>query len=244
MKQRSCGSMAAIHSLLPVMFAFAQLLSRSASGSEIEFGAYYTELKSGQDWEVYSRTGQYADVVVNVAKAGGSLVFWRGNSYLPYWKTARGQWSLAEIISRVGNGIEPMSDRCNVYSHVEVIENSPARMIVRWRYLPSFTAGNPHGNVKVDNFVDETFVMTRDGRVNRVVKHAAKKIDDWNDPLNQTEEELQLDEGGIIEVSRKGPAHSMRTDKAAGKPEQKMTVVDPASGSSSTKVWEPKRPRA
>ncbi len=161
--------------LLLVMSALALPVLRSASGSEIEFGAYYTELKSGQDWEAHSRTGQYADVVVNVAKAGGSLVFWRGNSYLPYWKTAKGQWNLAEIIPRAGDGTEPMPDRCNVYSHVEVIENSAARVIARWRYLPSFTAGNPHGNVKADNFVDETFMITPDGKVNRVIKQAAKK---------------------------------------------------------------------
>ena len=173
--------------LLLVMSAFALLVPRSSAGSEIEFGAYYTEIKSGQDWEAYSRTDQYADVVVNVAKAGGSLVFWRGNSYLPYWKTAKGQWNLAEIIPRTGDGAEPMPDKCNVYSHVEVIENSPARVMVRWRYLPGFTAGNPHGNVKVDNFVDETFMMTPDGKVSRVIKQAANKLDDWNDPLNQTE---------------------------------------------------------
>ena len=63
-----------------------------------DFGAYYTRLNTGADWEAYSRTGPHADIVVRLPKAGGQLVFWRGNSYLPYWKTDQGQWDLTEIV--------------------------------------------------------------------------------------------------------------------------------------------------
>jgi hypothetical protein len=59
-------------------------------GGQIDFGAYYTQLKTGQEWEAFSRTGKDADIVVQVSKAGGQLVFWRGNSYLPFWKTDKG----------------------------------------------------------------------------------------------------------------------------------------------------------
>jgi hypothetical protein len=199
----------------------------AVAGKENGFGAYHTRLSPGQAWENYSRTGPYADVVVKVANAGGSLVFWRGNSYLPYWKTGKGQWNLQEIIPRTGDGTEPMPDRNNVYSHVEVIENTPREVIVYWRYLSSFTAGNPHGNVKLDNFVDETFTITPDGRVNRIIKQATDRIDDWNDPLNQTEQNLQLSEDGIVEVSRKAPAHSTSSEKVAGNPINNLNIIDP-----------------
>ncbi len=220
--------MKAIPTTLLLLLSFVQLLAPPALGSEIQFGAYYTELKTGQAWEADSRTGQYADVVVQVAGAGGSLVFWRGNSYLPYWKTALGQWNLAEIVPRTGDGTEPMPDRCNVYSHVEVIENSPEMVVVYWRYLAHFTAGNPHGEVQVGNFVEETFTITPAGQVRRIIKQAAAKIDDWNDPLNQTRQELQLNASGVMEVSRSGPGQAPSIFKTSGNPKRQMTATDPA----------------
>jgi hypothetical protein len=198
-----------------------------AAAGLITFGAYYTHLKTGQPWENYSRTGKYADVVVNVAKAGGSLIFWRGNSYLPYWKTGKGQWNLEEIIPRTGDGTKPMPDRNNVYSHVEVIENTPEKVILHWRYLASFTAGNPHGNVEQGNLIDETFLITPDGKVNRVIKKATDHSDEWNDPLNQTERNLQLSETGVTKVSEDGPRHSVSIQKIVGNRELNQNVVDP-----------------
>ncbi|HEX3934573.1 MAG TPA: hypothetical protein VHW43_07820, partial [Puia sp.] len=44
--------------------------------SQVEFGAYYTKIKKGLPWEEYSRTGDHADIVVKLSKAGGKLVFW------------------------------------------------------------------------------------------------------------------------------------------------------------------------
>ena len=128
-------------------------LAAGLRGAPVDFGAYYTELHSGRDWEAFSRSGNDADIVVRLAAAGGQLVFWRGNSYLPYWKSAKGQWDLEEIIPRSGDGVKPMPDKVNAYAHAEVIENTPSRVVVHWRYLASFTAGNPHGNVSSNHFV-------------------------------------------------------------------------------------------
>jgi len=48
-----------------------------------KFRAYYTKIDSGEAFEKYSRTGPYADIVVELGE--GKFVFWRGSSYLPYW---------------------------------------------------------------------------------------------------------------------------------------------------------------
>jgi len=197
-------------------------------GAPVDFGAYYTELKSGLDWEQFARTGKDADVVVRLAKAGGELVFWRGNSYLPYWKTAGGQWDLAEIVPRSGDGAKPMPDRSNVYSHVEVIENTPSVVVVHWRYLASFTAGNPHGNVSPNHFVDETFSITPAGRVKRVIKQGTDRIDDWNDPANHTTQVLQLKADGVAEISRNAPQHSAAPVRLEGNPAKGPAVGSPA----------------
>ncbi len=204
------------------------LASSTGMADGVFFGGYYTKLHTGQPWEAYSRTGNYADVVVRVSQAGGELVFWRGNSYLPYWKTKYGKWNLTEIIPRSGDGTEPMPDRANVYSHVAVIENTPAAVVVHWRYLPNITAGNPNGNLSPTNFVDEVFTIAADGRVKRVVKKGTAKIDDWNDPLNQTTQVLQLNPDGVVEISRTNPGHSTAQTRVAGNPQKGPPVVAPA----------------
>ncbi len=209
--------------LLPVAFAL------HGRGAQVDFGAYYTALNTGQPWEAYSRTGPFADIVTRLPAAGGELVFWRGNSYLPYWKTKQGQWNFAEIIPRSGDGGEPMTDRANVYSHAAIIKNTPDQVVVHWRYLPNFTAGNPNGNLATTNFVDEVFTITPDGRVKRVVKKGTSRIEDWNDPLNQTTQVLQLNPDGVAELRRTNPEHAAVQTKVAGNPQKGPAGVTPAA---------------
>ena len=197
-------------------------------GTPLEFGAYYTAVNTGQEWETYSRTGADSDVVVQLANAGGQLVFWRGTSYLPFWKSATGQWDFEEIIPRSGDGTMPMPDRVNAYSHVELIENTPALVVVHWRYLASFGAGNPHANVSPNHFVDEWFTITPNGRVERVIKNGTDKADAWNDVSNKTTRSLQLSADGVVEISRGAPQQSPPPAKVAGNPAKGPVVAAPA----------------
>jgi hypothetical protein len=213
-----------LKSILTFLFV---ILATSLAIGQIDFGAYYTKLNTGQEWEAYSRTGIHADIIVQLSKAGGQLVFWRGNSYLPYWKTDKGQWNLTEIIPRSGDGAKPMPDRVNIYSHVEIIENTPSVIIVHWRYLSSFTAGNPHGNVNPNNFAEEVFTITPDGKIKRIIKKGTDKIDDWNDPLNQVTQVLQLSANGISEISRTNPGHSVSQVRLKGNPVKGPVIVAP-----------------
>ncbi len=210
--------------LVSVVF-FGVLTSRGFAQND--FGAYYTRLSAGQPWEGSSRTGEYADVVVRLRNPAGQLVFWRGTSYLPYWKTGSGQWSLSQIVARSGDGDATMPDRVNLYSHAEIIENSATRVIVHWRYLPTFTKGNPRGKVDPDNFVDETFTVTPDGSVSRIIKQGTSKIDDWKDPLNYTLQALKLSEGGITETKRTAPSRTGQTTFVKGEPLRGPAVVQP-----------------
>ena len=205
----------------------AGLVATSLAGGQVDFGAYYTRLNTGAEWEAYSRTGPDADIVVQLPKAGGQLVFWRGNSYLPYWKTDQGQWDLTGIVPRSGDGTKLMPDRANAYSHAEVIEDMPAAVKVHWRYLPSFTAGNPHGQVNPSSFVEELFTIAPGGRVQRTVKQGTERIDDWNDPLNQTTQVLQLSATGMVEISRTAPRHSVVSKRLKGTPEKGPAAVAP-----------------
>jgi len=204
------------------------LISGAVSGGQLNFGAYYTSLDKGQAWESRSRTGQFADLTVKISNAGGSLVFWRGNSYLPYWKTGKGQWNLPVIVLRSGDGTEVMPDKANVYSHVEIIKNTPLSVVIHWRYLASFKPGNPNGGLSPDNFVDELFTITQDERVARVVKKGTAAIDDWKDPLNQVTQVLQLNATGVFQVSRSSARHTTVKSRLEGNPLKGPSKVTPA----------------
>ena len=73
-------------------------------------------------------TGRYADIVVNVGKYG-QFVFSRESSYLPYWKTQKGKWFVDELVGR-------QKDVACLYSYARIIENTPAKILIHWRYMP------------------------------------------------------------------------------------------------------------
>jgi len=134
-------------------------------------------------------TGKYADVIVNVS-AGRRLVFSRESSYLPYWKTENGKWFLDEIVPR-------QKDIACLYSYVRIIENTPERVVVHWRYMP-----NLH-NVGRTTATHEYFEVTPDGTVLRRIKQGTADLRQWNDPENVTVQELKLTADGIEQVSFK-----------------------------------------
>lgn len=205
----------------------AKIKEGQASESEI-FRAYYTELNSGQEFEKYSRTGPYADIVVEVC--GGRLIFWRASSFLPKWETDQGSWYLDEIIERVGDGPENRPDRVNTYSHTRIGKNGEdgEEIIIHWRYSPNFSSGNPHTGLSRTQFVDEYFHIYKDGRVVRIIKPGTEKYRDWMDPDNQYVQKLLLKDEGIDEVSFERPEKSLKKKVVEGNPIKESNVGKPA----------------
>ena len=110
--------------LLVILTGWGQL----ARGGE--FYAYYTKVDSGEPFEQYSRTGEYADIVVVFDGMAGKLVFWRGSSYLPYWQTPAGTWTFEELVPRSGDGDAKMPDRVNAFSRVQIIQTTPELSLI------------------------------------------------------------------------------------------------------------------
>ncbi|MGH9430766.1 MAG: LamG domain-containing protein [Terriglobia bacterium] len=107
------------------------------------FGAYYATLKFQDTWDRLRRIGPDSDVVVRFDESPMRLVFWQGLNYIPAWVTENGKWYTDEFLETWGAGCpdggdcEPMSDKQERYSHVRILESSPARVVVDWRYAPS-----------------------------------------------------------------------------------------------------------
>lgn len=188
----------------------------AVGNAEPEFFAYHTHIQSNEEFERYSRTGEYSDVIVNIGSAGGKLVFWRGTSYLPVWETKAGKFPLDEVIFRKGDGDKTRPDRVNAFSHIAVVESTPNQVTVCWRYLPEFDGGNPYRNVSSTNFAEEYYQVRSDGKVVRTVKRGTATIDAWADPQNQTIQLLQLSSNGVAQLSRQEPRRSAPAQPIAG----------------------------
>ncbi len=106
------------------------------------FGAFYTTLNyDSPTWHRGRRVGPDSDVVVRFAHAPVQLVFWQGMNFIPAWVTENNRWyteQFMEIYGKPrcpdGEDCEPMSDKQSRYSHVRILESTPARVVIHWRY--------------------------------------------------------------------------------------------------------------
>ncbi len=112
------------------------------------FGACYTKLKYYDEWDALWRTSDYADIVVQFDEHPIKVMFWRGSRYSPCWVTENDKW-MADQSREVGENwnlkkgprtdmptgcCEHMSDAQCRHSHVRLLENNDARVVVHWRY--------------------------------------------------------------------------------------------------------------
>ena len=206
------------------------VLILTTAGASVRMNAgtlrtYYTKVDSGQEFERYSRTGPYADIVAELE--AGRFVFWRGSCYLPYWETVQGKWFVDELLERRGDGPAERRDKVNTYSRVIIAESSPDRAVICWRYLPQFGGKNPHEGVDATKFVEEYFEVRSDGMVTRTVKQGTDRIDVWLDPLNKTVQTFTLTAKGIVNEGLTLPKLRSSTAPVAGSPVKKGFIVAP-----------------
>lgn len=102
-----------------------------------KFGATYTNLQCSPEWDGLWRFGDHADIVVAFDDKPCRFVFWRGTNYLPSLVTEPGRkgiWNSDQgPEDYTDQCYEHMSDKTNRYSHVRLIENTDARVVVHWR---------------------------------------------------------------------------------------------------------------
>jgi len=93
---------------------------------------------------------------------GVEFVFWAKASYIPWWDVDQAAMT-NEFVENWGGGnqgcCEPMQDRENRYINVEILESSPARVVVHWRYALS----DPHYQIYFNEWVDEYYTFYPDG---------------------------------------------------------------------------------
>jgi hypothetical protein len=154
-----------------------------------KFGAEYNTLDYYETWDNLWRIGDYSDIVVNFDLLPVNLVFWRGTSYGPYFVTENGRWIGDQSnedyreFAHPGEAegcLEHMSDKQCRHSHVRIIENNDARVVIHWRYglVDSRYLFSPR-NDGWGTFSDEYWTIYPDGVAIRHLARGKVFSDGW-----------------------------------------------------------------
>ncbi len=190
----------------------------AASAFARDFDAYYTRLNYED-----GISGKYADIVVRF-DGNSRFVFAREFGYLPYWERDQGRWFVDELVTRKGDGPANRPDKYNFYSYVRIIENTPEKIVIHWRYMP-----DPE-NVNFDGVVHEIYTFTPGRQVERKIIQGREKLAAFNNAGNVAVQKLHLGEGikQISYVPAKLP--QMIANKAIeGSPVIEKTDINPVA---------------
>ena len=143
------------------------------------FGAFYTKLKYYPGWDDLWPVDQDPDIVVCFDKSPIKLIFWRGIRYGASWVSENNNWMSDQSVEAWGTGdddnegcFEHMQDRHCRYSHVRIIENTDARVVVHWRYAPTsayLSTWRPDPKTGWECWIDEYYYVYPDGTAIRKV---------------------------------------------------------------------------
>ena len=97
------------------------------------------------------------------------LVSWQGTNYIPALITENGKWYSDEFVETgglpgcpLGQDCEPMSDKQNRYAHVRILESTPARAVLHFRYglceVEQFVCANPDPITGWADWADEYYI--------------------------------------------------------------------------------------
>jgi hypothetical protein len=200
------------------------------------FGAFYTRLRYDPAWESAWRVGDYPDVLVTFDKLPVRFVFWRGTSMIPCWVSETGVWYRSEFVERSGGGTqgcaEPMSDKQCRFSSARILENTPAHVVVHWRYSPvdvNYTQPWVNQATGWGDWVDEYYALYPDGIGVREITLHSTALNEWAEffesiVINQpgTYPKASIEPGAVTLANLAGDASTWRwTEK--GSPEQPAT---------------------
>ena len=197
------------------------------------FKAYYANLKYYPEWDEQWPVGADPDVVVTFADSPVKYVFWRGTRYSPAWVTDNNLW-MADQSVETWNGpegcLEHMQDRHCKYSHVRIIENTPGRIVVHWRYAPVSAYDklkNADPKTGWDLWIDEYYFIYPDATA---IRKVCWTTDYMCRPV-QFQETLPLTEEGQLQGDVIEPDY-LQVANLKGEIQHYDYVADPAAGNS------------
>lgn len=192
------------------------------------FGAYYTRLKYCPEWDRLWRVANHPDIVVRFDASPTKLIFWRGTGYIPYWAAENGV-CVADEGAETRNAwgcCEAMSDKQCRYSHVRIIENTPARAVIHWRTASPdirYESANVDPETGWGDWTDEYYYVYPDGvsvRYQIVHSKAAARMEfQQTQTLNQpgTRPQDNLEAEAVTLLNMEGQTGSYIWDRPYGR---------------------------
>jgi hypothetical protein len=131
-------------------------------GTAQQFGAFYKSLPVSDVWDQLWRDLPGADIVVKFDNNPCSVIFWRGTNHAANWVTDNNRWMTDQSSENGGpHGCsEHMADKQNRHCRSAIIENTPARVVIHWRY-PCVDVS--YKNLTAGQWTDEYHTIHPDG---------------------------------------------------------------------------------
>jgi len=156
------------------------------------FGGYYATLKYDEMWDAPRRIGPDSDVVVRFDDSPIRVVMWQGANYIPSWITENGIWYSDEFVETGGlpgcvggEDCEPMSDKQDRYAHVRILENTPARTVIHFRYgqceAENYVCANPDPATGWTDWADDYYIIYPDGVAARKTVAWTTNFSTWHE---------------------------------------------------------------
>ena len=173
---------------------------------------------SYETWDNIWRVSNHPDILVGFDELPCRVVFWRGTSYGPILVTENGKWvgdqssenyRMVEDAGEAEGCCEHMSDKQCRHSHVRLVENTDARVVVHWRYG---LVDSRYYFVKADNgwgdWADEYWTIYPDGVAVRHLARGKTWYDSWVETMFFSEPGTMLQNSSLskVESRRKWPA--------------------------------------
>jgi hypothetical protein len=190
-----------------------------------DFGAYYTRLEYDEDWDALWKDDRYPDIVVTFPGEDYSMVFWKGTNYNLNLVTENGKWIGDQSVETFGSMgcMEHMSDKQNRYSHVRIIENHSARVVIHWRYALTditYQIANINPVTNWGDWVDEYYYIYPDGiAIRHFIIHGVTDEDEYSvteptlfsNPGEKPEDNIMLEAVRLANLNGEVSSHSYET---------------------------------
>jgi len=203
------------------------------------FGASYCRLRYSRQWEQLWRVGADPDILVVFDESPVRLLFWRGTGYGGVWVAENGKFMGDQSLEATGNSTgwgcaEHMSDKQCRYSHVRLIENHDARVVVHWRYAVSDIV---YGISRIDQdgwgeWADEYYYVYPDAVSTRkqilhsnVLRHEWQETIVLHQPGTRPEDNIELDALTWANMDGQVQTYTWKTRPERGGPRPKDPTI-------------------
>lgn len=154
-----------------------------------DFAARYVHLPFHESWNKMFRVCDHPDIVVSFDRNATRYVLWHGVGYIPMLVSENGRWYSNEFNENWWKGCcEPMSDKKMVFGRVHILEQCPARVVLKWRY-PLSTVGYeisyPDPNTGWGNWSNWYMTIYPDGTITKRMRvyQAKKRRHEWHESM-------------------------------------------------------------